>query len=81
MTEPNYSQLYTYDELFNNAIAGGATVAQILAECAAMEDREERLENIALADLVIKGAQVFATLALAHSTRADAPARPKLRGL
>lgn len=81
MTEPDYSQLYSYEELFNNAIAGGATVAAILEESGRTADREERLESVAVADLVLKGAQVFATLALAQATREQRPARPGLRAL
>lgn len=81
MTDPNYADLYSYEELFNNAINGGSTVAGILEEVGHMTDREERLENVRLASLVMQGAQVFATLALAKATRGDQPARPKLRGL
>lgn len=77
------NELYTYGELFDNAIAAGATVAEILGEAAEEVDAEKRAESRDLAHLVLEGGLIFATLALAKATRDgfDGPARPKLRGL
>lgn len=77
----SYADLYSYEELFDNAIMAGATVAEILGEAATEEDPEKRAESRDLAHLVLEGGQIFATLALAKATRGDQPARPKLRGL
>lgn len=76
MTQP------TYDQLVAAALFAGETVGEMITDLEDMTPIEQTFV-LATAELVLRGGQIFATLAQAQATRdaGEPPARPKLRGI